>query len=104
MYPSVGHIAKLKKWYGKFDPAGTDKYMWTTTKDGQRYCSEYHWVSTYMKAYAGGVYFVVDETSWVKPPMETRPPPLLRPTGRPMKARRKDEDELTNDSSRRCSK
>ncbi|KAF6141148.1 hypothetical protein GIB67_006593 [Kingdonia uniflora] len=48
-----------------------------------RYCSEYHWVSTYMKAYASTVYPVADETSWVKPPREFRPPPLLRPTGRP---------------------
>ncbi|KAF6172482.1 hypothetical protein GIB67_006995 [Kingdonia uniflora] len=32
------------------------------------------------------------------------PPQLLRPTGRPRKARRKDEHKLINGSSRRCSK
>ncbi|KAF6158490.1 hypothetical protein GIB67_022087 [Kingdonia uniflora] len=140
---AVAHIAKLKKWYGKFDLAGVDKNKWTATKDGQRwtvnldaqececkewqvfglpcihtvcilvwlrkpswkkYCSEYHWVSTYMKAYASAVYAVADETSWVKPPREFKPPPLLRPTGRPRKSRRKDEDELTNGSARRCGK
>ncbi|KAF6165656.1 hypothetical protein GIB67_011758 [Kingdonia uniflora] len=68
------------------------------------YCSEYHWVSTYMKAYASAVYLVADETSWVKPPRELRPPPLLRPTGKLRKSWRKDEDELTNSSARRCGK
>ncbi|KAF6156231.1 hypothetical protein GIB67_030234 [Kingdonia uniflora] len=131
---AVAHIAKLKKWYGKFDLAGVDKNKWTATKDGQRwainldaqeceykewqvpglpcvyavsiliwlrkpswkkYCSEYHWVSTYIKAYASTVY---------PPPREFRPPPLLRPIGRPRKSRRKDEDELTNGSARRCGK
>ncbi|KAF6161656.1 hypothetical protein GIB67_017294 [Kingdonia uniflora] len=101
---AVAHIAKLKKWYGKFDLAGVDKNKWTATKDGQRYCSEYHCVSTYMKAYPSVVYPVADEASWVKPPKDFRLRPLLRPTGRPRKSRRKDEDELTNGSARICSK
>ncbi|KAF6145582.1 hypothetical protein GIB67_037615 [Kingdonia uniflora] len=108
--------------YDRRAKASVDKNKWTTTKDGERwtvnldaqececkewhaiYCSEYHWVSTYMKAYASAVYPVANETSWVKPPREFRPPPLLRPTGRPRKSRRKDEDELTNGSARRCGK
>ncbi|KAF6165709.1 hypothetical protein GIB67_012606 [Kingdonia uniflora] len=69
-----------------------------------RYCSEYHWVSTYMKAYASAVYPIAYVTSWVKPPREFRSPPLLRLTGRPRKSRIKDEDELTNGSTRRCGK
>ncbi|KAF6157875.1 hypothetical protein GIB67_015191 [Kingdonia uniflora] len=140
---AVAHIAKLKKWYGKFDLAGVEKNKWTATKDGQRwtvnldaqececkewqvsglpcintvyilvwlrkpswkkYCCEYHWVSTYMKAYASTVYPVANDTSWVKPPREFRPPPLLRPTRRPRKSRRKDENELTNGSARRYGK
>ncbi|KAF6158931.1 hypothetical protein GIB67_012348 [Kingdonia uniflora] len=83
----VDHITKLKKLYGKFNLAGTDKNKWTATKDGQS-------VHTCL----------VKKTIMEEPPMEIRPPPFLRPTGRPRKARRKDEDELTNDSSRRCSK
>ncbi|KAF6151021.1 hypothetical protein GIB67_016499 [Kingdonia uniflora] len=39
-----------------------------------------------------------------RPSSEVRPPPLLRPTGRPRKSRRKDEDELTNATTRRCAK
>ncbi|KAF6168485.1 hypothetical protein GIB67_005037 [Kingdonia uniflora] len=57
-----------------------------------------------MKAYASVVYPVVDKISWVKPPREFRPPLLLRPTGKPRKSRRKDEDELSNGLTRRCSK
>ncbi|KAF6159381.1 hypothetical protein GIB67_032152 [Kingdonia uniflora] len=140
---AVAQIAKLKKWYGKFDLVGVDKNKWTAIKDclrwtvnldaqkceckewqvsglpcvhpvcilvwlrkpsWKKYCSEYHWVSTYMKAYDNAVYPVADETSWVKPPREFRPPPLLRPTRRPRKSRIKDEDKFTNCSARRCGK
>ncbi|KAF6142824.1 hypothetical protein GIB67_002688 [Kingdonia uniflora] len=84
---AVAHIAKLKKWYGKFNLVGVDKNKWTATKDGQSV-----------------IYPVANETSRVKPPKEFRTPPLLRPTGRPRKSRRKDKDELTNGSARRCGK
>ncbi|KAF6169633.1 hypothetical protein GIB67_004025 [Kingdonia uniflora] len=78
--------------------------VWLRKASWKKYCSEYHWVSTYVKTYVSTIYSVADETIWVKPPMEFRPPSLLRPTGRPRKSRRKGEDELTNGSARRCGK
>ncbi|KAF6160395.1 hypothetical protein GIB67_019164 [Kingdonia uniflora] len=99
---AVAHIIKLKKWYGNFDLA-VCILVWKR-RPWKKYCSNYHWVSIYIKAYANTVYPVADEISWVQPPSEVRPPSLLRPTGRPRKSRRNDEDELTNPRTRRCAK
>ncbi|KAF6165754.1 hypothetical protein GIB67_012651 [Kingdonia uniflora] len=126
---AVTHIEKMKKSYGKYDIAGESKKRHTASKDGQqwsinlddqececkqwqisglpcvlvpmrrpwkKYCSKYNSVSSYVTTDVDAIY---------APPREVRPPPLIRPAGRPRKQRRKDVDELNgNGGERKCGK
>ncbi|KAF6159600.1 hypothetical protein GIB67_034562 [Kingdonia uniflora] len=96
---AVTHIEKMKKSYSKYDIAVC--ILVPMRRPGKKYCSKYYWVSSYVDTYADAIYAVEDESSWGK----VRPPPLIRPAGRPRKKEKKDVDELNgNGGERKCGK
>ncbi|KAF6161261.1 hypothetical protein GIB67_009148 [Kingdonia uniflora] len=60
------------------------KYEWV---------GHYHRVVAYVATYNQAVNLIADSSEWGKPTREIRPPPLLRPTGRPRILRRIEADE-----------
>ncbi|KAF6164596.1 hypothetical protein GIB67_032824 [Kingdonia uniflora] len=84
------------------------KYEWVG------YCSHYHRVAAYVPSYDQAINPIADSSEWgeyiftlmKRPTREIRPPPLLRPAGRPRTLRRRDADEVNGvvRQPRRCSK
>ncbi|KAF6171058.1 hypothetical protein GIB67_014638 [Kingdonia uniflora] len=69
-----------------------------------KYCSEYHMISSYVKTYSGSVLAISDPSLWDKTVnIEVLPPPLVRGAGRPRKVRRKGDDE-GGSQQKRCHK
>ncbi|KAF6144335.1 hypothetical protein GIB67_024562 [Kingdonia uniflora] len=56
--------------------------------------SPYHFVASYMATYSGIIHPVSDNTHWASPPYVVDPPPLQKGKGRPIKERRKGDDEV----------
>ncbi|KAF6175792.1 hypothetical protein GIB67_036257 [Kingdonia uniflora] len=113
------HIDKLKRQYGQYRIEGTKKgdlsgqrwrvNEWQVTGlpcvhtmfvivpyrySWANFVSEYHKVSSYVKAYKDAIYPVVNPLKWGHPqPPYFLPPPLVRGPGRPRKERIHDPDE-----------
>ncbi|KAF6149214.1 hypothetical protein GIB67_026070 [Kingdonia uniflora] len=83
-------------------------------KTYSHYYSHYHRVAAYVATYNQAVNPITDSSEWgeytftlmKQPTREIRPPPLLRPAGRPRILRRREADEVNGmvRQPRRCSK
>ncbi|KAF6139498.1 hypothetical protein GIB67_005135 [Kingdonia uniflora] len=69
-----------------------------------KYCSHYHKVAAYVATYNQAVNPIADSSEWGEPTREIRPPPLLRPAGRPRTLKRREADEVNGvvRQPRRC--
>ncbi|KAF6157179.1 hypothetical protein GIB67_041640 [Kingdonia uniflora] len=57
---------------------------------------KYQWVGVvaYVAIYNQAVNLIADSSEWGEPTRDIRPPPLLKPTGRPRTLRRREADEV----------
>ncbi|KAF6164878.1 hypothetical protein GIB67_017081 [Kingdonia uniflora] len=101
---TVKRIELLKTYSHYYKLEGFEKDQWLVLNDSST--SHYHRVTTYVATYNQAVNPIADSSDWGEPTRDIRPPPLLRPAGRPRTLRKRESNEVNGmvRQPRRCSK